>query len=74
MGALCVSEVMNVAERTGVWKTSLKLPPNVKSTLKQAAAIAGCSMNQRMARALDQHVCEAQEARAALKRRQRRTR
>jgi uncharacterized protein (DUF1778 family) len=51
-----------MAERAGIWKGSLRLPPEAKATVKQAAASEGISMNRWMVRAIEAHVARTEEA------------
>jgi predicted HicB family RNase H-like nuclease len=58
-----------MAERSGTWKGSLRLPPDVKAVVKREAAAVGFSMNQWMVRTLEERLfrLEAEEGVVALK-------
>jgi len=49
-----------MANRTGITKTSVWLPPEVKTVVRQAPAAEGCSMNRWMVRALEIAVGKAE--------------
>lgn len=51
-----------MVSRNGITKTSVRLPPEVKALVRQAAAAEGCSMNRWMVRELEIAVEKAEKA------------
>jgi len=57
-----------VSERPGIWKTSLRLPPEVKEAIRRAAATEGCSMNRWMVREIERYVASMETRQTSMQR------